>query len=144
MRKALFLSFFALSAVSAVAHTGVQNPAVLARMDGMKSIGDAMKVLGLMAKGSTDFDATAAQEAAAAIARHAAKTPALFETREQDPKSEALDSIWQNFADFTDKSGALETAAKAARKDLTSAEALIPAVTRIGATCKSCHELYRK
>ena len=144
MRKALVISLVSLSSVSAMAHTGVQNPAVLARMNGMKSIGDAMKILGNMAKGTTEFDANAAQEAAAAIARHAAETPTLFEAREQDPKSEAKDSIWDDFADFTEKSVALETAAKAARPELTSADAVIPAVTRIGATCKACHEVYRK
>ena len=99
--------FLAVTASAALGHGGVLNAAVLARMEAMKAIGDATKVLGEMAKGAVAFDANAARAAAETIATHAADTPALFEAREADPKSEAKPGIWENFADFTAKAGDL-------------------------------------
>lgn len=133
-----------LSATAALAHEGVQNPAVMARMDGMSAIGDATKLLGRMAKGETPFEAEAARGAAATIADHAAEVPALFEAPEDDPKSEAKPLIWQDYADFTDKAGALEAAAADAAGSIAAAEDLRPALAAIGETCKACHERYRE
>ncbi|WP_420324494.1 c-type cytochrome [Mameliella sp.] len=144
MRKPIFAGLFILAGAAAFAHSGVQNQAVMARMDSMKSIGDAMKVLGRMAKGQTTFDASAAQAAAANIARHSAETPALFEARETDPKSEAKPAIWTDFADFTAKAEALESAALDVSNSLTTPDDLVPAVQRLGEACKSCHSLYRE
>lgn len=144
MRKPILATILAVTAASALAHSGVQDPAVLARMDAMKSIGDSMKVIGNMAKGQTSFDADSAQQAAAEIARHAARTTDLFEARAQDPKSEAKPSIWDQFDDFSAKASDLEIAAETARADLSSADGLVPAVQRLGAACKACHDLYRE
>lgn len=126
------------------AHTGVQNPAVMARMDGMKAIGDAMKTISAMAKGEVAFDAATARAAAAQVARHAAQTPDLFEAEETDPKSEALPAIWDNFADFTAKAQDTERAALTVAQNLDTAADLTPALTSIGVTCKACHSDYRK
>jgi cytochrome c556 len=144
MRKPILTGLFILAGAAALAHSGVQNQAVLARMEAMNSIGDAMKVLGRMAKGQATFDASAAQDAAAGIARHSADTPALFKAQETDPKSEARPAIWTDFADFTAKARALETAALDVSKSLTSPDDLVPAMQRLGQACKSCHSLYRE
>ncbi|MGP6086467.1 c-type cytochrome [Antarctobacter jejuensis] len=144
MRKTVLAVVLACTAAAAFAHGGVKNAAVLARMEGMKSIGDAMKVLGTMAKGQAPFAADPAQQAAATIARHAAQTPALFKAPETDPKSEARARIWKDFQDFTEQAMAMEQAAIRAQSLLVSKTGLKPAVQSIGATCKSCHELYRK
>ena len=81
-----------IAATGALAHQGVKNPAVKARMDSMSAIGKSMKVLGGMAKGESSFDAMAVQAAVASIAEQAARTPALFEANETDPKSESNES----------------------------------------------------
>lgn len=142
-RSTIFLASLAL-ATAAIAHQGVKNPAVKARMDAMGVIGANTKVLGKMVKGAARFDAAKARAAAAAIAEHAATAPALFEDPEDDPKSEAMPAIWDNFADFTNKATALQTAAENAADRIATPQDLRTALGEIGATCKSCHAIYRE
>lgn len=145
MRHATKLSLAAAIALgtAALAHEGVKNPTVMARMEHMKAIAGHTKVLGDMAKGARAFDADAAQAAAAALAEEATKTPKFFEAAEDDPKSEAVPTIWTSFPDFTTRSSALVTAAGDATS-IASPEELITAFQAIGATCSSCHKAYRE
>jgi len=126
------------------AHSGVTNPAVMARMDSMKSIGDDMETLGNMMKGVTAFDAAVARAAAASLAVHAAETPALFEAEEDDPQSEAKAAIWQDYADFTEKSDALVELATGLSTSIDSVDDLPAAVRALGQACQTCHKLYRE
>ena len=137
----LFVALFAASA--ALAHSGVSNPAVKARMHAMMQIADNTKILGAMAKGEAAFDADEAR-AAAAIAAHAASVPTLFMAEEHDPKSEALPAIWQDFDTFGQRSEALTLAAAEAAGTIETEADLKPALARIGGTCKSCHQDFRK
>lgn len=134
----------ALTTGAALAHSGVQNAVVKARMDAMSGIGTEMKTLGSMAKGTTTFDLSVARAAVSAISGHAAKTPELFEAEEKDPKSEAKPSIWTNFEDFTVKAKKLETVANGFSETLATVDDLGPAMGALGATCKSCHSVYRE
>lgn len=129
---------------AAFAHSGVKNPAVMARMDAMSAIGAEMKTLGEMAKGAVAFDLEKARAATAAIARHSADTPALFEAKEDDPKSEAKPEIWNNFADFAQKSDALTEIALDLSQALQSEADLPQAVAALGNACKACHGPYRE
>lgn len=129
---------------AALAHQGVQNAAVQARMDGMSAIGANMKTLGAMAKGQVAFDAGQAKEAAAAVAQEAARIPSLFEAQETDPKSEALPVIWSEFDRFTAIADDLEAAATAAAGALNGPEDLGPALKAIGGQCSACHKAYRE
>lgn len=131
-------------ATAALAHDGVKNPAVMARMESMSSIANHMKTLGQMAKGARDFDASAARNAAAQISEHASETAALFEARETDPKSEALPVIWENFDDFSIKANATENVAKGLASSIEVKSDLPMAMKSLGQTCKACHEIYRK
>lgn len=145
MRQTTLLAALGLClAGAALAHTGVKNAAVMARMHGMNAIAAEMKTLGEMAKGAAPFDAAAARAAAASIARHAAETPALFEAEEDDPKSEAKPEIWQDFSDFTAKSTELEKIAGGLAESIQVEADLRPAVAALGGTCQSCHKLYRE
>jgi cytochrome c556 len=144
MRPVLALTILLVLTTSVLAHDGVRNPAVLARMNGMTSIADNVKALGEMAKGARTFDAAAAQDAAASIARHADVMPKLFETREEDPRSEALPAIWKDFEDFTAKALELEAIARDLESTIATADDLRPALQRLGANCKSCHAVYRE
>ena len=134
----------AFAATATLAHEGVQNPAVLERMNGMSAIAERVEVIGQMAKGITEFDQSAARSAAAEIARHASEAPDLFEAREDDPKSEALPEIWENFDDFTAKSLELETIATELSVSIATPEDLPTALRKLGTNCKSCHQIYRK
>ncbi|KAJ57006.1 hypothetical protein ACMU_00510 [Actibacterium mucosum KCTC 23349] len=131
-----------LTASAALAHSGVKNPAVQARMNAMMDIAGATKVLGDMAKGVRAFDVTAAQAAAAQIAEQATQMPTLFAVPENDPKSEAAAAIWQDFPDFSDKAKALQDAAQAAMQ-IDTPTALQASMAQIGGTCTACHQAYR-
>ena len=142
-RKPIALGLLLATATAALAHQGVQNPAVKARMDEMSAIAENMKTLGQMSKGATEFDAAVARSAAAAIAEHAAATPGLFEANETDPKSEARPEIWSNFEDFATKATELETIAIGFSTSINDATDLSAAMGALGANCKSCHSVYR-
>lgn len=128
----------------ALAHTGVKNMTVMKRMEAMKSIGEDTKVLGQMAKGERTFNAEAAREAALAIARHAAETPALFKEKAEDPKDEAKPVIWESFEDFTAKAVSLEKVAKRLAGSVESVDDVRAGLGQIGGACKACHEVYRE
>ena len=130
-------------ALGALAHQGVQNPAVMARMNAMSAIADATKTLGDMAKGSVSFDAPRAQAAAQALAEKAADVPGLFEAREDDPKSEALPVIWETFEDFRQKTEEMEAAALALT-NVADLGGLRAGMGALGQSCKGCHQGYRK
>ncbi|BAQ71053.1 cytochrome c [Rhodovulum sulfidophilum] len=142
-RRMTRVTIFALAAAAAtLAHAAdATDPAVKARQEAMETIGKNMKSIADMAKGKADFDAQAAGAAAAVIAETADKVPGLFETRADDPESEAKPAIWDDFGDFTEKSEALQAAAGSA--DMASLDALRNSVGEIGRTCKSCHDDYR-
>lgn len=144
MRRSLTTAAIALVlAGGAYAHTGVKNPAVMARMDSMSAIAAEMKTLGQMAKGAIAFNPAAAKAAAATIAKHAAETPILFEVEEDDPMSEAKPEIWDNFADFTEKSDRLTDLALELSESIVAENDLTSAMKSLGATCQSCHKDYR-
>lgn len=128
---------------AAWAHQGVQNAAVMARMNSMSAIADSVKVIGTMARGTLEFDATAARLAATEIAAQAARTPALFRAPEDDPKSEARAAIWTDFEDFVEKSNTLETLALDLSQTISAPSDLAPALTRLADSCKACHGDYR-
>lgn len=142
-RKDMAIGLALVTATAALAHQGVQNPAVKTRMDGMSAIAQNMKTLGQMTKGATAFDAATARSAAAAIAELAAATPGLFEADETDPKSEARPEIWTNFDDFAAKATELETIATGFSTSINESSDLNAAMSALGANCKSCHSIYR-
>lgn len=125
----------------ALAHTGVKNPDVKARMHLMKQIADATKVIGQMAKGAVPFDAERANAAARTLAKHSARVPALFETPADDPTSEARPAIWETFDEFIRLSEDMGRAAQSA--NIGSQEDAAAALKSLGQTCSACHELYR-
>jgi cytochrome c556 len=130
----IFLAITIMFAGSALAHKGVMNSSVKARMNAMSAIAEQMKTLGKMAKGVTPFDSATARLAAAEIAKHAG---------EDDPKSEAKAVIWDNFSDFTIKSNYLEDLAVELSVTILTKKDLNSAMKSLGATCQSCHKLYR-
>lgn len=128
-------------ASAALAHTGVQNATVKAWMDGMEDLAADTKRLGQMAKGVSPFDADAAERALANIKAHADRIPDLFNTPADDPKSEARESIWSNWDRFVEISSDLSRTAATA--EISDVQKLQETLSRIGATCKSCHSDFR-
>lgn len=142
MRRCLVLVTALLAlATAAVAHKGVENPAVLERMQLMTSIKDHTATLGEMLKGAAPFDADRAKAARAALARDAARIPALFEAPETDPKSEAVPAIWDEWDAFEEIAQEMEEAALAL--DLEDAGGLKQSFGAYAGTCRACHERFR-
>ena len=142
--KWLVIPFSLTTATIALAHAGVANTTVKARMMAMTTIVENMRTLGGMATGALVFDLEQAKAALSDIESTAKTVPALFESDEMHPKSEALPVIWTNFADFTAKSQALEDAAAQALASFSGKDDLVPSMRALGGTCKSCHSTYRK
>ena len=111
----------------------------------MEDIGDAAKVMGDMAKGTIPFDVVEVQEALTIVIDNATVFPTLFpEGSETGNDTRALPAIWENKADFDEKSNDLVVAAEAARGAADNSLASFrTAFGEIGQTCRGCHTDYR-
>jgi cytochrome c556 len=109
----------------------------------MKAVGQSMKA-GAGLNSPATFDAAKARTAMDSVAAAAKKLKSLYPPGSgSDPKSAADPKVWENKADFEKKLAEMGAAATAAGK-ATTAEAYKPAYAALGATCKSCHDIYRK
>ena len=131
-----------LVATAALAHSGVKDPQVKARMAGMSVLGEETKVLGQMAKGATPFNAAKAQAAITKMQVEAKRIPALFEPQADDPKSESKPAIWTDWAKFQAHVTALTDAL--ARADVSKPGSLNASVRAIGGACGACHKQFRE
>lgn len=130
-----------LSTNMAFAKEGVQEPTVKAWMDLMVQIGLNTKTLGDMAGGKTDFDATAAGAAQAALASAAATIAVAFKDKADDPVSETRPEVWMNWDGFEAKAKGLEDAASA--MDVSSIDGVRAGMGDIAGACKACHSDFR-
>lgn len=128
-------------ATTVLAHGGVKDETVMARMGLMTDIKQAIGVLGDMAQDKRAFDAGQASAARAALVGHAGKIPAAFKVPATDPKSESRPDIWLEWSGFVAKATAMEQAAKAL--DVQSLDHLRAGMGALGDTCSGCHKPYR-
>ncbi len=142
MRHITLFAATVLVATTALAHDGVKNPTVKARMDGMERIAASSKALGLMARGGGDFSEAELKRHTDILIEEAQRIPALFEPQEDDPKSEARPEIWSNWPDFTAKAQSMEKVALALSKS-TSADRMLMTMRDLGQACSACHKPYR-
>lgn len=138
----LFLIPLLATATAAFGHTDVANPAVKARMASMMEMAGAMKTMVRMSRGEIAYDPAALTRALDLMEARAGEVPKLFAAPESDPQSEASAEIWQNFADFTTRAEALQSAVIKARS-AAEPSALPAAMGEIAKTCKSCHGAYK-
>lgn len=127
-----------------LAHSGVLNKDVAARMTLMSNMGRNMGVLGRMLKKKTPFDQVKATEAINNIEQLAVETPRVFEKRVLDLKSEAKELIWEEFETFTKISSSLATSAKQLSSSMKSFDDLRPALITLSQSCKECHSRFRE
>ena len=142
-------SYIWATAAGAVLAIGVSSLALSAgnpvedRQAAMKAVGQSMKE-GAGLNSATTFDAAKAKAAMDGVAAAAKKLHTLYPAGSgADPKTAADPKIWDNKADFDKRLTEMATLATAAGKT-TSADAFKPAFAAVGATCKSCHDVYRK
>jgi cytochrome c556 len=109
----------------------------------MKAVGQAMKESAGINTPAT-FDAAKAKTLMDTVGGAAKKLHGLYPPGSgDDPKSAADPKIWENKADFDKRLTEMGTLAAATGKT-TSADTFKPAFAALGATCKSCHDIYRK
>ncbi len=128
------------------AHGGAKG-IVKERMELMKGMGDAMKVMGPMFKGEAPFQPEVVIEKAAYLAEHAKQIPTLTPEGSNDHPSEALPAIWNDWDRYVAEADALaEEGAKlvtiaenGAELDETRAQFI-----KVSKTCGTCHDDFRK
>jgi cytochrome c556 len=110
----------------------------------MKQVGQTMKEAGAFASAATPFDAAKVKTLMDGVGGAAKKLHGLYPAGSgDDPKSAADPKIWTNKADFDKRLTEMTTLASAAGKT-TSTDTFKPVFSALGATCKSCHDVYRK
>jgi cytochrome c556 len=137
--KSLVVGIFLFAGAAMAAEA--TDPDVIARQALMKTVGMNTKVLGDMAGGKAEFDATKAAEAKAALVAASAGIGAKFEPQATDPVSEAKPEIWMNWEDYLKKASALNVAASAL--DTASVTTVGAGMAGLAGACKDCHTLYR-
>lgn len=129
--------------LSAALVANAANPAEQ-RREIMKQTGFVMRDSTGFLTGQTPWNAPKAKALMTSLAGHATKLKTLYPAGSgNEPKSEASPAIWTNKPDFDKRlteMGALATAAGKAK----TAEEFKPAFQKVSATCKSCHDVYRK
>ena len=120
------------------------NPDVQARQDSMKNWGDAMGIMGDMAKAPDTFDADIVKEQTAFLAEDASMPWSHFENQEN--MGNATEAVWSNADGFraeADNFQKVTANLSAAAQTATSIDDIKPALGEVGASCKSCHTDFR-
>lgn len=128
------------------AHTGATG-VVKERMDLMKDMGDAMKVMGAMFKNETPFEPAIVAEKAGFLRDHAGSIVKMTPEGSNDHPSEALPIIWEKWNDYAASADELaqESAKLVAIADNGADQAAArDQYVRLGKTCGSCHDRFRK
>ena len=128
--------------ISAGAMTATE--AIKDRQKEMEGVRDGLMALAAIAKKEQPFDAKVVQANAAKLAGHLEKAEKLFPegSGEGEAQTWAKPEIWTDRAQF-DKLMSSSHQAAVDLQSVTEAEALGPALGKLGFGCKSCHDLYR-
>ncbi|MBT3134244.1 cytochrome c [Alteromonas sp. ALT199] len=107
-----------------------------------------MGPLGGMAKGALPFDESVMETNAVRLEQLADMMGDYLavDTRKFDVETGAKDEIWESFSDVEKKVMALKTAAQGLQAAVNAGDesAYRGAIGKIGASCKSCHDDYKK
>ncbi|MDO6719946.1 cytochrome c [Psychrosphaera sp. 1_MG-2023] len=150
--KLVITALLTASAASVIAEPASSqkqaNKAVEWRQAMFQLIASNMGSLGAMAKGKIPVDAATVEKNATRINQLANMIDdyTSVDTRKFDVKTEALDKVWEDRADFDKKIQALinasSTLAEKAKSGDTSA--IKSAIGGIGKSCKGCHDVYKQ
>ena len=147
MLRAAILAI-AISALAGTTFTGAsaQNlEAIKARKALLKEMAEATKKPGAMMKQEAPFDPAPVKAALAKFQANAPKIAALFpDDSKTGGETEALPSIWEKKADFTERFEKLAAAAKAAETSITDEFSFQEEWPKVVGNCGGCHKQYRK
>ncbi len=122
-------------------HENLTGPAK-ERHEAMEQVGDAIKVLGGMAKGQRKFDPAVVKAEATTIEERLQKAASLFPPGSDEGETHARPEIWSDRAGFDKDMKEAQTAAHALQS-VTEEAAFRPALGALGKSCKECHDKYR-
>jgi len=132
------------------ADEGPHDAAIKGRQAMFQTYSFNMGLLGAMAKGKVEYNADAANEAAANLlaaanfGQSAMWPPGSDNATEGNARTRALPAIWETFPKIVEKSDALKTAsAVLAEQAGGGLEALQGAMDDVGKSCKGCHDDFR-
>jgi cytochrome c556 len=152
MRELKFIAGAAIAitmsvSIVAIAHEGATG-VVKERMEGMKAIGQQVKIMVPMMKGTLPYDPAQVEKSAAIIEGHSGETfTKLFPEGSTEMPSEALPEIWEEWATFSKLSDDLKTAAINLGDVAANGGSESDFKSALGATlktCKACHSDYRE
>jgi cytochrome c556 len=140
IRMAAIAALALASAAAAHEHaTGI----VKERMDAMENMDKSVKAIKERIRANRDL--AAVKKEALSIQAHAAKMSSLFPAGSTQRPTDAMASLWQNWADFETKAKALETeSAKLAQTEPGNPDAVRAQFRTMNQVCGGCHKLYRK
>lgn len=149
MRLATFSVITALIAVPALAQDKLQASNIKARQGYFTMLGANMAPLAGMAKGEIEYDEAAAAQAAAnieALSNYMVSMHFVEGTSADDVEgSSAKADIWADMDGFKAKYVAFADAAAGASEAVKGGQGNVgPVLGKIGATCKGCHDSYKK
>jgi cytochrome c556 len=119
--------------------------AIKDRQQAMKDVGGAMQNLAAIAKKEAPFDSGIVKRNAGTIAEALKKAAALFPegSDKGDLETWAMPEIWSDLADFEEKFQTAEAEA-IALQSVNVESAFLPALGKLGNSCKACHQPYRR
>lgn len=144
MNAKVVLVLVAATLGSTVAHAGEED-LVKYRENVMHVIGGHMGAIVAIVKGEVPYSGELGYHADS-LAAVAPKALPAFETKAMTEKSEALEKIWDNWADFKQRAMKMETASAAFSKAVAGGKMaeIGAALGDLGKSCKGCHDEYMK
>jgi len=122
-----------------------ETDAIKDRQQAMKDVGGAMQNLAAIAKKEAPFDSGVVKSNAGTIAEALKKAAALFPegSDKGDLETWAMPEIWSDLSDFEEKFQTAEAEA-IALQSVKVESAFLPALGKLGNSCKACHQSYRR
>ncbi len=145
IKHALAAALVGAMALGVVGVAASSTDVIKDRQHAMENVGDAMMALAAIAKGEAPFDAAVVKENAATMEDHLRKAATLFPegSDKGDVETWAKSEVWSDNPDFVVKFEAAKAEAEAIGL-VTEESAFRPALGKLGSSCKSCHETYRR
>lgn len=152
LKKSVILATSLLIATSGIAISGGHggNPAVKARKSHMQLYAHNLGILGAMAKGEVEYDASAASAAAGNLAALSTLDQRTYwapgtSTAELGEETRALPAIWEEGSKAAEIGGQLAEAAAALAAVAGDGQAALgPAMGGVGGACGACHKAYQQ
>lgn len=142
IKKLALFSLVAALVLGGLSAAAVASDPAHDRHMAMEEVNDAMKALGAIAKQQAPFDAAVVKKNATTITEKLKEASTLFPPGSHGGESLAKPEIWTDAAAF-EKGMKEAQAAAIALQGVSDEAAFRPALGRLGAGCKSCHDKYR-